>query len=114
MQFILALLTVTAFLTSLVLLVVILLQEPKGGGLAAALGGSGMEAIGVNTGSVNKFTSWVATVWVLCCFLHAVLMGGGPSVTIDPTAGGDNAADTGGDGTGGGEALGGGGNEGDD
>ncbi len=72
--FVLGLLAVTAVVSSLVLLVVILLQEPKGGGIAAALGGSGMEAIGVATGSVNKFTSWVAGIWVGACFLHAVLM----------------------------------------
>lgn len=74
MTFILGLLSVLAVVGAIVLMVVILLQEPKGGGLAAALGGSGMEAIGVNTGSVNRFTTWVATAWVACCFLHALLM----------------------------------------
>ncbi len=77
MQFVLGLLLFIAVASSILLMVVILLQEPKGGGLAAALGGSGMEAIGVNTGSVNKFTSAVATVWVVACLLHAVLMGTG-------------------------------------
>jgi len=80
MQFILGLLAVIAVVASIILLVVILLQEPKGGGLAAALGGSGMEAIGVNTGSVNKFTSTVAAIWVVACLLHAILMESGVQV----------------------------------
>ena len=83
MDFVLGLLAVSAVILSLVLTVVILLQEPKGGGLAAALGGSGMEAIGVSTGSVNKFTSAVATVWVICCFLHAILMDTAPAAAPD-------------------------------
>jgi len=81
MDFILGILAVTAVVTAVLLMVVILLQEPKGGGLAAALGGSGMEAIGVNTGSVNKFTSAVATIWVVVCLAHAILMDTGPSVS---------------------------------
>ncbi len=80
MEFILGILAVTAVVTSVLLMVVILLQEPKGGGLAAALGGSGMEAIGVNTGSVNKFTSTVAAIWVITCLAHAILMDTGPRV----------------------------------
>jgi len=84
MQFILGLLAVTAVVTSVLLMVVILLQEPKGGGLAAALGGSGMEAIGVNTGSVNKFTSTVAVIWIVACLAHAILMDGGPTTPTKP------------------------------
>ena len=72
MTFILGLLAVVAVLSSILLLFVILLQEPKGGGLAAALGGSGMDAIGANVGQVNRFTSWVAGIWIGACLLHAV------------------------------------------
>lgn len=99
MGFITGLLAVSAVVLSIVLLVVILLQEPKGGGLAAALGGSGMEAIGVNTGSVNKFTAGLATAWIICCLAHSILMA--PGTEIVETEGGDDAADTGGDGEGG-------------
>lgn len=97
MQFILGLLAVIAVVASVILMVVILLQEPKGGGLAAALGGSGMEAIGVNTGSVNKFTSTVAAIWIVACLAHALLMESGPDVG---GGGGtnDTPADTGTDG----------------
>ena len=91
MDFILGILAVTAVVTSIVLMVVILLQEPKGGGLAAALGGSGMEAIGVNTGSVNKFTSTVAGIWIITCLAHAILMDTGPSISKPKP---DDAAET--------------------
>ena len=73
MTFVLGLLAVTAVLASILLMFVILLQEPKGGGIASALGGSGMEAVGVNVGSVNRFTAWVAGVWIGACLLHAIL-----------------------------------------
>ena len=32
------------------------------------------EAIGVNTGSVNRFTMGVAGIWIVACLLHAILM----------------------------------------
>lgn len=73
MTFVLGLLAVIAVAASILLMFVILLQEPKGGGIASALGGSGMEAVGVNVGSVNRFTSWVAGVWIGACLLHAVM-----------------------------------------
>lgn len=72
MGFVVNLLAVVAVLSSVLLMFVILLQEPKGGGLAAALGGSGMDAIGANVGSVNRFTSWVAGIWIGACLLHAM------------------------------------------
>jgi preprotein translocase subunit SecG len=84
---ILGLLSVIAFVVSIVLMIVILLQEPKGGGLAAALGGAGMEAVGVNTGSVNKFTATLATVWIVSCFLHAILMPVAHGVSAGPIDG---------------------------
>ncbi len=73
MTFVLGLLAVVAALSCLLLMFVILLQEPKGGGIASALGGSGMEALGVATGGVNRFTSWVAGIWIGACMIHAVL-----------------------------------------
>lgn len=93
MTFILGLLAVIAGATCLVLCVVILLQEPKGGGLAAALGGSGMEAIGVNTGQVNRFTAWAAGIWLVALLLHAMLMPLDSTISGVGTGGGD-AADT--------------------
>lgn len=73
MTFILGLLAVVAVLSSILLMFVILLQEPKGGGLAAALGGSGMDAIGANVGQVNRFTTTVAGIWIGACLLHSIL-----------------------------------------
>jgi protein translocase SecG subunit len=86
MGFVLGLLSVMAVLSSVLLMFVILLQEPKGGGIAAALGGSGMEAIGPSVGGVNRFTAWVAGVWIVCCFLHAILMNTGPASAGPPVA----------------------------
>ena len=91
MEFIVGLLAVIAVASSILLTVVILLQEPKGGGLAGARGGSGMEAIGGSRGSVNKFTSIVAAVGVAACLLHAVLMA---STTIVAPNGANTPADT--------------------
>jgi protein translocase SecG subunit len=88
MGFVLGLLAVIAVLSSVLLMFVVLLQEPKGGGIAAALGGSGMEAIGPATGGVNRFTTWVAGVWMVACFLHAILMTRGPAFDIKPASGG--------------------------
>ena len=108
MVFLLGLLAVVAVLASLLLMFVILLQEPKGGGIASALGCSGMEALGVSTGGVNGFTCWVAGIWIGACFLHAILQPVGaivgdvtktePSKTGSANPGGGG---TGGDGTGG-------------
>lgn len=108
MTFFLGLLAVIAVLSSLLLMFVILLQEPKGGGIASALGGSGMEALGVATGGVNRFTCWVAAVWIGACLLHAIFQPVGANLrdelvpaktdSADKTApgGGDSAAPGGG------------------
>jgi preprotein translocase subunit SecG len=84
MPFVLGLLSVVAVLSSILLAFVVLLQEPKGGGIAAALGGSGMEAIGPATGGVNRFTVWVATIWMVACFLHAIGMRTGAELGAKP------------------------------
>ncbi|MCG3134460.1 MAG: hypothetical protein HMLKMBBP_01766 [Planctomycetes bacterium] len=89
MTFILGLLSVVAVVACLLLMFVILLQEPKGGGLAAALGGSGMEALGSNAGAVNRFTCWVAGIWIAACLIHALAQPPGAVVgegTRDTTA----------------------------
>ena len=86
MPFVLGLLSVIAVLSSILLAFVVLLQEPKGGGIAAALGGSGMEAIGPATGGVNRFTTWVAAIWMTTCFLHSILMTAGPAIGAKPPA----------------------------
>src|SRR5215831_166451 len=91
MPFVLGLLSVIAVLSSVLLMFVVLLQEPKGGGIAAALGGSGMEAIGPAVGGVNRFTTWVAGIWMVVCFLHSIWMK--PGVALEPVAK-DKTADT--------------------
>ena len=93
MTFVLGFMSVIAVVSSILLAFVVLLQEPKGGGLAAALGGSGMEAIGPATGSVNRFTSWVAAIWMVTCFLHSIMMGTGPVIgATKPSAPPTNSA----------------------
>ena len=97
MGFILGLLSVIAVLSSLLLTFVVLLQEPKGGGIAAALGGSGMEAIGPATGGVNRFTSWMAGIWMTTCFAHAILMKTGPVIAAKDPKAADVSTDQGGE-----------------
>ena len=84
MPFVLGLMSVIAVLSSILLAFVVLLQEPKGGGIAAALGGSGMEAIGPATGGVNRFTTWVAAIWMTTCFFHSIGMRAGTELVAKP------------------------------
>jgi len=60
-------------LSAILLMVVVLLQEPKGGGLSSAFGGMGAETFGVQTGTVNKFTSWVAGIFIILAILYAAI-----------------------------------------
>ena len=60
-------------LSALLLILIILLQEPKGGGLAAAFGGAGAETFGVQSGSVNKFTTYVSGVFIVLAILYAMV-----------------------------------------
>ena len=58
------------FIGSAVLLsVVILLQESKGGGLAEAFGGMGAQTFGVKASGINKFTAYVAVVFLASAVL---------------------------------------------
>lgn len=60
-------------LAAVVLIAVILLQEGKGGGLAQAFGGAGAETFGVQTGSVNRFTAAVVSLFMLLAVLYAAI-----------------------------------------
>ncbi|MBU0753665.1 MAG: preprotein translocase subunit SecG [Planctomycetes bacterium] len=58
------------FIGSAILLsIVILLQEAKGGGLAEAFGGLGAQTFGVKASGINKFTAYVAVVFLLTAVL---------------------------------------------
>lgn len=74
-------------LTSFLLVTVVLLQEGKGGGLAGAFGGAGAETFGVQTGGVNKFTFWVAGVFMILAVLYATIKP--DDAPIAPSARGD-------------------------
>jgi protein translocase SecG subunit len=51
-------------LVALLMTFVILIQEGKGGGIAGAFGGAAAESFGVKAGSVNRFTAWLATIFI--------------------------------------------------
>jgi preprotein translocase subunit SecG len=70
------LLMVVFILSALLLLLVVLLQEPKGGGLSSAFGGAGAETFGVQTGSVNRFTAWVAAIFMSSALFYAAIRPG--------------------------------------
>jgi preprotein translocase subunit SecG len=80
--FVKGLLMLVCILSALLLMLVVLLQEPKGGGLSSAFGGAGAETFGVQTGSVNKFTAWVAGIFMMSALCYATIddKGEGPSV----------------------------------
>ena len=73
----LGLLSTLAAFAALALTLTVLVQEPKGGGIASAMGGQGFsEVVGPKVGVVHRFTAVVAGVWLVACFLHAVAMHG--------------------------------------
>ncbi|MHC4550105.1 MAG: preprotein translocase subunit SecG [Planctomycetota bacterium] len=69
-------------LSALLLVLVILLQEPKGGGLSSAFGGVGAETFGVQTGGVNRFTSYVALAFLATAVLFAAVR---PEADVAPS-----------------------------
>jgi preprotein translocase subunit SecG len=88
-----ALVMVLFVLSSVLLIAVVLLQEGKGGGIAGAFGGAAAETFGVKAGSVNRFTSILATVFVGLALLvgeSAVKFAAPPAPTAPfvPPAGG--------------------------
>jgi preprotein translocase subunit SecG len=109
--FLKGLIFVTFVLSAMLLILIVLLQEPKGGGLSGAFGGAGAETFGVQTGGVNKFTSYVAGAFLLLAILYAAIREPEPQAISDTvpavtdTSGDDGA--TGGGATGGTEKTGG-------
>jgi preprotein translocase subunit SecG len=71
--FLKGLLMLAFVLSALLLMLVVLLQEPKGGGLSSAFGGVGAETFGVQTGSVNRFTAYVAGIFMVSAILYAAI-----------------------------------------
>jgi preprotein translocase subunit SecG len=59
------LLYIVFVLAAIVLIVVILLQEGRGGGFGEALGGHGQATFGVGAQGINRFTGWVAAVFLV-------------------------------------------------
>ena len=73
-------------LCALLLMVVILLQEGKGGGLGSAFGGAAADAFGVKAGTVNKFTTWLATGFLGLALLYAGLSSSSEQRSMVPSA----------------------------
>lgn len=59
------LLYILFIVAAIVLIVVILLQEGKGGGFGQALGGHGQATFGVGSSGINRFTGWVAVIFLV-------------------------------------------------
>jgi len=83
--FIKGLIFVVFVLCALLLVLIVLLQEPKGGGLSGAFGGAGAETFGVQTGGVNKFTSYVAAIFIVLAILYAAIPEEEPPAPSDVT-----------------------------
>ena len=67
------LLYIVFVLAAIVLIVVILLQEGKGGGFGESLGGHGQATFGVGAGGINRFTAWVAGIFLVSAMLITIL-----------------------------------------
>jgi protein translocase SecG subunit len=102
--------------SAILLAVVILLQEAKGGGLAEAFGGMGAQTFGVKATGINKFTAYVAVVFLLSAVLITCMRkssmvydepGGSPAApgegVTTPVEGGPGPAGGSGDASGDGE-----------
>ena len=68
-----SLIFVVFMFVALLMCLIVLLQEPKGGGLSGAFGGVGAETFGVQTGGVNKFTSWLAAIFLGLAVMYAAM-----------------------------------------
>ncbi len=58
-------------LIAAILLFIVLIQEGKGGGIAGAFGGAAAESFGVKAGTVNRFTAWLAALFIGLAVVHA-------------------------------------------
>lgn len=82
MEILLTLLYIVFVLAAIVLIVVVLLQEGKGGGLGAGLGDHGQATFGVGTSGINRFTGWVAVVFLVTALGIHVLNRRATSTTV--------------------------------
>jgi preprotein translocase subunit SecG len=73
-------------LAAIVLIVVILLQEGRGGGFGQALGEHGQQTFGVGAKGINRFTMYVALVFLLTAVgLHWINRSAGTASVLDAT-----------------------------
>ena len=71
MGFVLVLLQIALWITSIFLIILVLIQRGRGGGLAGALGGmGGQSAFGAKAGDTfTRITIGVAATWIFICVL---------------------------------------------
>ncbi len=82
MSLFITLLYIVFVLAAIVLVVVVLLQEGKGGGFGGALGGAGEATFGVGASGINRFTGWVAVVFLVSALGIHVLNRNSASTTV--------------------------------
>ena len=86
------LLYILFILAAIVLIVVILLQEGKGGGFGQALGGHGQATFGVGASGINRFTGWIAVVFLVTALGIQVINGQSGSSSLMDSDSSINAA----------------------
>lgn len=83
------LLYIVFVLAAIVLVVVVLLQEGKGGGFGGALGGAGEASFGVGASGINRFTGWIAVVFLVSALgIHVINRNSAGTTVLD---GADNS-----------------------
>lgn len=87
MSLFITLLYIVFVLAAIVLVVVVLLQEGQGGGLGGALGGAGEATFGVGASGINRFTGWVAVVFLVSALGIHVLNRNSAGTTVLDSAG---------------------------
>jgi preprotein translocase subunit SecG len=84
MEFLSTLLYIVFVIAAIVLIVVILLQEGRGGGFGQALGEHGQQTFGVGAKGINRFTMYVAAVFLgSAVFLHYLNRSEGGGSVLD-------------------------------
>jgi preprotein translocase subunit SecG len=88
MPLFITLLYIVFVLAAIILVVVVLLQEGQGGGFGGALGGAGEATFGVGASGINRFTGWVAVVFLVSALGIHILNRNATTTSVLDDAGG--------------------------
>jgi preprotein translocase subunit SecG len=91
MDLLITLLYLVFVFSAIVLIVVILLQEGRGGGFGGALGEGGQQTFGVGAQGINKFTGYMAVLFLGSAILIHVFTLRGEKGSVLPGTGLENA-----------------------